>query len=167
MVGAYSALPTPVDAALVWMATGLGAALMLIGLVMGRSTPVQLAVAATAAGYVGSLYLRGVSFDAGSPLAAVGLLASSELAHWSIDARVPSLDDIEVHFQRGRSIALLLAGVMALVAILDAAAAIGPGGAIFAVPATAALLLGLGLAGRIAWRRSEGRADGTEPSGGR
>jgi hypothetical protein len=141
------------------MATGLGVALMLIGLAMGRSTPVQLAVAAAAAGYIGSLYLRGISFDTGSPLMAVGLLAASELAHWSIDARVRSLDDVEVHFQRGRSIVLLLAGAMVLVAILDAAAAIGPGGAVLAVPATAALMLGLGLAGRIAWRRSEERPD--------
>jgi hypothetical protein len=92
--------------ALVFGGRGLGAALFLAG-----------------ATYVGAVVVAGHEIDGRAPLLAVLLLASGELAAWSVDERWEIRADPQLAWRRGGAVAVLaLAGlaVAALVVSLSA-----------------------------------------------
>lgn len=150
-VAGYAATGGPIP--LTFSAGGI--LLMAVGLGFGRSQPVLWAVGVVAAAYVGSLYLRGAGFDPWSVPVGVTLLASSELAHWSNDSRVRSLDEIRVHTSRALAIIVVLAIVLAFAAIVEGAADLGSRGIAAAIVATAALLSGLVGLTAVASRRAQ------------
>lgn len=125
---------------------------MLIGLVVGRSAPVLWAIGLAAATYIGSLYLRSGSFDAWSPLVALAFLASSELAYWSIDSRVRSLDELQVHMRRAQAILIVLGVALLLAAIVAGAGAVGTASIAVTAAATIAFLVTLGGLAALTWR---------------
>ena len=129
-----------------------GFLLLLLGLVIARSQPLFWGAAVVAAAYIGSLYPREIGFDAASVVVGLALLASSELAHWSIDCRVPSVDDMAVHTNRAIALVVVLAIALAAAAMVVAAAALGTGGAAAGVIAVAAVVLSVILLVLAAWR---------------
>jgi len=111
--------------------------------------------------YVGSLYLRGAGIDGWSPMVAGGLLACAELAHWSIDSRLPAQDEPDVHRQRGVAVGVVTGLALALAAIEVSAARGGPlAGLLPTVAATAGSLLAFTGVAWLIWR---GVASSTQP----
>jgi len=102
--------------------------------------------------YVASLLTGGGRSDAPAPVVAIGLLASSELASWSIDSRRRGTDDLSAHVQRLRSIGLVIAAALALAALAESASSFSAGGTVLAALATVAVLLGVAALGMLMWR---------------
>lgn len=125
---------------------------MLAGLAAGRVQPCLWGVGVVAATYVGSLYLRNLDFDPLSLLVALALLASSELAQWSTDSRVASIDEVSVHLKRAWWITIVLGLALALGALVEGFAVVGSLGTVAAAAATVAVLLGLALLTLAVWR---------------
>lgn len=140
-----------------------GLLLLLLGLVIVRSQPLLWGTAVVAAAYTGSLYAREVGFDAGSVLVGLALLASSELAHWSIDCRVPSLDDVAVHANRAVASVMVLAVALAAAAMVVVAAELGTEGSAAGVIAVVAVVLSVILLVLMAWRGRRGSAETVSP----
>jgi hypothetical protein len=90
--------------------------------------------------------------DAWAPLVAVGLLSSTELAGWSIDSRRRGRDDLGVHLQRLRSMALVLAAALVFAALVQGASSFGTGGTLLSGLATVAVLLGVAAFCMLMWR---------------
>jgi hypothetical protein len=114
---------------------GLGAVLLLFGLVRGHAELLGWALAAGALAYALALLVHGAEVDEGAPLVATGLLLCGELAAWSLDERF--------HVTRARGLLMARAlgvGVLALVGL----------GAAALVVALAAAPVGHGLAWTVA-----------------
>lgn len=122
-----------------------GVLLLALGLVTAWSRSLPWGIGLVAAAYIGSLYTRGLGFDAWSLLVALALVAASELAHWSIDSRLPALDDVSVHVDRAVATGAALALCLVPAVIVEAAAALGSGGLVAGVAALVAVLLTLTL----------------------
>jgi hypothetical protein len=151
-IGAYVAVSTPAAGGLFAIVAGVAALLCLAGIAIGRLDMVQWTVAGVAVAYVAALLYRSAATDALSPLIAVGLLLSSELASWSIDSRRRGLDDLVVHVGRVRSLAIAIVAALALVVVVQAAEQVGGGGSVAAALATAAVLVGTGAVCLLMWK---------------
>jgi hypothetical protein len=147
-VGADSALGGGLPA----IGGAIGVALMAAGLLTARSRPVLWSVGLVAGSCVGSLYVRGLDFDPWSLLIGIGLLAASELAHWSIDCRVPALDEVRVHLIRAGWVTIALALGLALATVVESAALLGSSGTVVVVAATVAVVASLVTVAVMIWR---------------
>ena len=148
----YVALSAPARGEIIAIAAILAVALGLVGIAGGRLELVQWTAGGLAAAYVGSLLIRSAAPDQWSPLVAVDILLSAELASWSIDSRRRGQDDLVVHLGRLRWIALGLVAALALVVVLEAAEQLGGGGTAAAGLATIAVLVGVGAVCMLMWR---------------
>ncbi len=109
-------------------AGGLGALLLLGGLLLRWPIPIALAVLLAGGGYLAGREGRAV-VDGWATLVGVGLLVAAELAHWSIghDARISS--ERALVLRRAATLAALALAALALDFVLLATAAFsaGPG----------------------------------------
>lgn len=123
---------------------GLGAAggvlVVAAAVAAGRREPVHWGIGVIAGCYVASVLIVGSAPDWWSPAIAVALLASSELAGWSIDSRRRGRDDLAVHLIRLRFVALLAAAAIALAFLTEGAWMVGGGGDVVPALAIGALL---------------------------
>jgi hypothetical protein len=132
-------------------------ALLAIGLGLAGQRSVLLAIgllgAAWLVGLPASSTWRSLSAPAGG-----WLLGVAELACWSIDLRVPSVDATSVYTRRAASIAALVSGatVLALVPELDLPATQGSGLELTIAGLLAAASL-LAVAAAMAWRMRDER----------
>jgi hypothetical protein len=129
-----------------------GVVLILAGIALGSLQVTHWATGLVATAYVASLLTTTNRVDAWAPLVAVSLLSSAELAGWSIDSRHRGRDDIGVHLQRLRSMALVLAAALAFAAVVQGAASFGTGGTFLSALATLAVLLGVAAFCMLMWR---------------
>lgn len=111
------------------------------GLVL--SIPITVPVAITLLGgeYVLILAVEADSLDTRAPLVAGALLAVAELAYWSLELRVPVVDEPGTYLRRIAFLATLVLGVIVFgVAVLTLVEAVAAGGvAIDILGAVAAL----------------------------
>lgn len=150
-IGAYVALSAPLGPALA-VAAALAAALGLLGIALGQMELTHWAIGLMAACYVVSLFFRTESLDPWAPLVAAGLLASSELAGWAIDSRRRGRDDLAVHLERLRSVALEIAAALALVVVVQASWTFGGGGALAVGLAAVSVVFATGVICLLIWR---------------
>jgi hypothetical protein len=148
----YAALLAPVAGRPLAITAAAGVVLILAGIALGSLQVTHWATGLVAAAYVASLLTTTNRVDAWAPLVAVSLLASTELAGWSIDSRRRGRDDLGVHLQRLRSIALVLAAALALAAVVQGAASFGTGSLLLSGLATLAVLLGVAEFCMLMWR---------------
>jgi hypothetical protein len=105
------------------------------------------------AAYAIALLVHGRSVDEAAPLVAAGLLLSSELAAWSLDARWPVAADRAVVLSRATALAgLCLAGLAAGALVVGLAAAPVGGGVAWTTLGAVAAVLVVGVAARLARR---------------
>ena len=106
--------------------------------------------------YVASVVVVGGDPDAWSPVFAVALLASSELAGWSVDSRRRGRDDLAVHLIRLRTVVLIAAAALVLALLTLGAGSVGVGSDVLPALAVGALLASVaGLCAlMLAFRRS-------------
>ncbi|HET7339311.1 MAG TPA: hypothetical protein VFK22_07165 [Candidatus Dormibacteraeota bacterium] len=148
----YVGVATPAAAVILMIAAVGCVGVFAAGIALGTLTLVQWGIGGLAAVYVGSLLYRGAGPDQWSVLIAIGLLASGEMASWSIDSRRRGSDDIAVHLLRLRAIALAVAAALALGVVVQTAAQLGGGGAASAALATGAVLVGVAVICLLLWR---------------
>ena len=134
------------------IAAAAGVVLILAGIALGRLQVTHWATGLVATAYMASLLITTNRVDAWAPLVAVSLLSSTELAGWSIDSRRRGRDDLGVHLQRLRSMALVLAAALALAAVVQGAASFGTGGTLLSGLASLAVLLGVAAFCMLMWR---------------
>lgn len=106
---------------------GLGALLLLVGLVRAETSLVVPPAACLGVAYAIALVVRGARVDGAAPLVAAGLFLCAELASWSIDERfrIPA----ESAIVRARVLALAgLAFASLAIAALAVAIASAPAG---------------------------------------
>lgn len=151
-IGAYSAASSHLGVLALLIGTSVGVGLLLISLVTGYAASAHWAVAVIALIYIGSLYLRGVTFDPWSPLVAAGLLATAELTHWSLDSRLPAQDELQAHLLRGTVVAMIVSLALGLAAIIAAASAVDVRGVAPTVAASVAVLVALISLALLTWR---------------
>ena len=151
-VGAYAALLAPVAGAPLTLTAGAGVVLILAGIALGSLQMTHWATGLVAIAYVASLLTLANRVDVWSPLVAAGLLASTELAGWSIDSRRRGRDELGVHLGRLRSVMLVLAAALVFAALVQGAASFGTGGTLLAGLATIAVLLGVAAFCMLMWR---------------
>jgi hypothetical protein len=151
-IAVYVGISTPPVAVVLVIAAVAGVGVFAAGIALGRLELVQWAIGGLAAVYVGSLLYRTAAPDQWSPLVAIALLLSGEMASWSIDSRRRGGDDLGVHLLRLRSIALAVAAALFLVLVVQAAGQLGGAGTVSAALATGAVLAGVGLTCLLWWR---------------
>jgi hypothetical protein len=134
------------------IAAAAGVVLILAGIALGSLQVTYWATGLVATAYVASLLTTTNRVDAWAPLVAVSLLSSTELAGWSIDSRRRGGDDLGVHLQRLRSMALVIAAALAFAAVVQGAASFGTGGTLLSGLATLAVLLGVAAFCMLMWR---------------
>lgn len=105
------------------------AAALAAGLVLRLAPAVPVAVALLAAGYAALLGLEGETLDARAPLVAAALLATSELAYWSLELRPGLTDEAGASLRRlsllaGLALAVVTLGT-GLLALAEGVAASG------------------------------------------
>lgn len=125
-------------------------------LAAGRREPVHWGIGVIAGCYVASVVIVGGTPDWWSPVIAVALLVSSELAGWSIDSRRRGRDDLAVHVIRVRTVVLLGAAAFVLAFLTHGAGLVGGGGDVVPALAVGALLASVAgfCALMLAFRRS-------------
>jgi hypothetical protein len=148
----YAALLAPGAGAAAAIAGAAGVALFLAGIVLGRLRVSLSAAGLVAMTYVAALLIATNRVDEWAPLVAVGLLSSAELASLSIDSRRRGRDDLGVHLERLRSIAVVLAAALGLAALVQGAATFGTGGTVLTGLAPVAVLLGVAAFCMLMWR---------------
>ena len=139
---------------------GLGAlagVLLVFGAVAaGRVGPAHWGIGLVGACYVASVVIVGGGPDAWSPVMAVLLLVSSELASWAVDSRRRGRDDLAVHAIRLRTVLLIATGALVLAFVTFGAGSVGVGSDVLPALAVGALLASLAglVALMLAFRRS-------------
>jgi hypothetical protein len=93
-------------------------ALLAVGLVLSIPVTVPAAVALLGAEYVAILGFEADTLDTRAPLVAGALLAVAELAYWSLELRVPVVDEAGTYLRRIALLATLLLGVVGLGAVV-------------------------------------------------
>jgi hypothetical protein len=88
--------------------------LLTAGLVLDLPVTVPAAVGLLGAEYVAILGFETDALDTRAPLAAAALLALAELAYWSLELRLPVVDEAGTAFRR---VALLAAALLAVVGL--------------------------------------------------
>ena len=152
-VGAYAAASSPPAATGLRIAFLAAVVLMSVSLVLASHRSALWAIGILAATYVVSLFVQGVSLDPLSPLVAAALLAAAELAHWSIDCRLASIDERQVHVQRGLAIGAVTGVALGLGAIVQAGSnVVVLAGNAATAAATGAVALAFAAVAIIVWR---------------
>lgn len=124
-------------------------AVLATGLVLRLPATVPAAIALLGAEYVAILVFEADALDTRAPLVAGTLLAVTELAYWSLELRVPVVDEAGTYLRRIALLATLIlcvvgvgVGVLALVeAVAAAGVAVDILGAAAALSALALLAL--------------------------
>ena len=93
-------------------------ALLSGGIVLSIPVTVPAAVALLGAEYVAILGFEADTLDTRAPLVAGALLAVAELAYWSLELRVPVVDEAGTYLRRIALLATLLLGVVGLGAVV-------------------------------------------------
>jgi hypothetical protein len=129
---------------------GIGALLLLYGLVRRVDDMLPWPILLVGVGYAIPLFVRGGAIDEGAPLVAAGLLLSAELAAWSFEERWAMRVERAVHVARGAAVGLLVLGGLAASALVLALAAAPVGGGLaWTVLGAAAAVAAVGLAARV------------------
>ena len=116
------------------------------GLVRSQPATVPAAIVLLGAEYVAILAFETDSLDARAPLVAGALFAVSELAYWSLELRVPVLDEPGTYLRRTALLALLVLGVIGVGAgVLALVEAVAAGGVAVDIIGAAAALGALAL----------------------
>jgi hypothetical protein len=134
----------------------LGAlATLAAGIVLGDGQFVGIALLLLVAQITLGLLARGHALDAGAPLEAAGLVAVGELSFWAIELRLPIGPPARVIVRRAVIIGALVAGGLALAALLELTTTLQPArttaltlAGLFAAIATLGLLAALAALGR-------------------
>ena len=128
-------------------------ALLAAGLVLNVPLTVPAAVALLGAEYVAILGFETDALDTRAPLVAGGLLAVAELAYWSLELRVPVVDEAGTYLRRIALLATVLLGVVGIGAIvLTLVEVVAAGGIAVDILGAAAALGALALLGLAARR---------------
>ncbi|HEV2413282.1 MAG TPA: hypothetical protein VGX27_00635 [Candidatus Dormibacteraeota bacterium] len=122
------------------LGAGAGVVMFAGAVAAGRLGLVHWGIGLLGACYVASVLIVGGAPDWWSPAIAVALLASSELAGWSIDSRRRGRDDLAVHVIRLRTLALIAAAALVLALLTHGAGLVGGGGDVVPALAVGALL---------------------------
>jgi hypothetical protein len=129
---------------------GIGALLLLYGLVRRVDDMLPWPILLIGVAYAIPLFVRGGAIDEGAPLVAAGLLLSAELAAWSCDERWVIRAERAVHVARGVAVWLLVLGGLGAAALVVALAAAPVGGGLaWTVLGAAAAVVTVGLAARL------------------
>jgi len=88
------------------------------GLVLSLPVAIPAAVALLGAEYVAILGFESDTIDTRAPLVAGALLAVAELGYWSLELRVPVVDEAGTYVRRIALLATLLLGVVGLGAVV-------------------------------------------------
>lgn len=142
----------PVAGVPLTITAGAGVVLILAGIAVGSLQMTHWATGLVATAYVASLLTATNRVDSWAPLVAAGLLASSELAGWSIDSRRRGRDELGVHLRRLQSVALVVAAALVFAAVVQGAGSFGTGGTLLSGLATIAVLLGVAAFCMLMWR---------------
>lgn len=130
-LGAWPAVASNGTVARLCGLLGVAAALTLAAGLATRLAPlVPAAVVLLGAGYAAHLVLDDVALDQGSAAFAAGLLATAELAYWSLELRSSVPDEAGGYLRRIAYVAVLSLGTLALGAALLAAVELGSGGGV-------------------------------------
>jgi len=129
-LAAWPALLSHGDHARVVLAVGVaGTVALALGIAAARTTAIALAVAVLGAAYALHLVLDRPAVDTRSALVGAGLLATAELACWSIELRREvSVREPGRQLRRLVAEVLLCLGGLALAALVLAASDLGHGG---------------------------------------
>jgi hypothetical protein len=100
------------------LVTVLALAVLAAGLVLGLPVTVPAAVALLGAEYVAILGFETDTLDTRAPLVAAALLAVAELAYWSLELRLPVVDEAGTHLRRIALLSTFLLGVVAIGAVV-------------------------------------------------
>ena len=100
------------------LVTVVAVALLAAGLVFNVPVTVPAAVALFGAEYVAILGFETDALDTRAPLVAAALLAVAELAYWSLELRLPVVDEAGTHLRRIALLATFLVGVAAIGAVV-------------------------------------------------
>lgn len=137
------------------LATAVAAALVAGALLLRRPVAIPVALALLAAPYVALLAFELEALDARAPVLAGALLATAELAYWSLELRGTLADEPGTYLRRVSLLALLVGGtVVAGTAILALVSGVGARGAAVDLAGAAAALGALALLALAASRRA-------------
>ena len=121
-------------------------ALLTAGLVLSVPVTVPAAIALLGAEYVAILGFESDALDTRAPLVAGALLAVAELAYWSLELRVPVVDEAGTYSRRVALLATLVLGVIGLgVVLLTLVETVAAGGVAVDILGAAAALGALAL----------------------
>lgn len=135
--------------------TVVALAVLVAGLVLSVPVTVPAAVALLGAEYVAILGFETDALDTRAPLVAGGLLAVAELAYWSLELRVPVVDEAGTYLRRIALLATVLLGVVGIGAVvLTLVEVVAAGGIAVDILGAAAALGAIALLGLAARRTS-------------
>jgi hypothetical protein len=137
------------------LATGVACSLVAAALVLRRPVTIPFALAVLVAPYVAMLAFEVDALDERAPVLAGALLATSELAYWSLELRAPLADEPGTYLRRISLLALLVLGtVVGGTAILALVAGVGARGTAIDVAGAVAALGAVALLVVVASRRA-------------
>lgn len=137
------------------LAAAVAAALVAGALLLRRPVAIPVALALLAAPYVALLAFELEALDARAPVLAGALLATAELAYWSLELRGTLADEPGTYLRRVSLLALLVGGtVVAGTAILALVSGVGARGAAVDLAGAVAALGALALLALAASRRA-------------
>jgi hypothetical protein len=149
----YAAAREPATAGLVLGVGAFGVVLLVLVLWRGMDEFLPWALIVLGIVYTVSLMVHGRGVDSAAPLVAVGLLACTELASWSLDERYPVAAEPAVLRAHVWALAALLAAGLAASALVVALSAAPAGaGLAWTVLGAAAAVLVVGIASRLVRR---------------
>ena len=100
------------------LVTVVALAVLAAGLVLNVPVTVPAAIGLLGAEYVAILGFETDALDTRAPLVAGALLAVAELAYWSLELRVPVVDEAGTYLRRIALLATFLLGVVAIGAVV-------------------------------------------------
>ena len=100
------------------LVTVVTVAVLATGLVLDVSVSIPVAIALLGAEYVAILGFETDALDTRAPLVAGALLAVAELAYWSLELRVPVVDEAGTYLRRIALLATFVLGVVGIGAIV-------------------------------------------------
>lgn len=128
------------------IASVIALAVLAAGLVLNLPAAIPTAVGLLGAEYVAILGFETEALDARAPLVAAALLVAAELAYWSLELRIPVVDEAGTYLRRVALLALLALGVIGVGAVvLTLVEVVAAGGVAVDIVGAAAALVALAL----------------------